>query len=83
MLRSFTRGGGTLLTGPPGWKDPSAAGDRSRCEKAETGAAERYLARRAIHDRTAQPGRAAVQRLVDAVELGGSGRWQDRSWCTW
>jgi hypothetical protein len=25
ILRAFTRGGGTLLTGPPGWKDPTAA----------------------------------------------------------
>ena len=25
ILRSFTRGGGTLLTGPPGWKDEGAA----------------------------------------------------------
>ena len=31
ILRNFTRGGGTLLTGPPGWKDPTAAsGGRSR-----------------------------------------------------
>ncbi len=28
ILRNFTRGGGTLLTGPPGWKDSSPKGDR-------------------------------------------------------
>ena len=26
VLRAFTRSGGTLLTGPPGWKDQSPAG---------------------------------------------------------
>jgi len=26
ILRNFTRGGGTLLTGPPGWKDEGATG---------------------------------------------------------
>ena len=35
VLRAFTRGGGTLLTGPPGWKDPTPAGDRITLEKAE------------------------------------------------
>ena len=27
ILRNFTRGGGTLLTGPPGWQDQGAAGN--------------------------------------------------------
>jgi len=35
ILRTFTRGGGTLLTGPPGWKDPSAAAGSITLEKAE------------------------------------------------
>jgi hypothetical protein len=36
VLRSFTRSGGTLLTGPPGWKAPTAAnGDQITLEKAE------------------------------------------------
>ena len=26
ILRNFTRAGGTLLTGPPGWKDEAATG---------------------------------------------------------
>ena len=34
-LRAFTRGGGTLLTGPPGWKDPAAAAGSITLEKAE------------------------------------------------
>jgi hypothetical protein len=34
-LRAFTRGGGTLLTGPPGWKDQKPAGDRITLDKAE------------------------------------------------
>jgi hypothetical protein len=35
VLRGFARGGGTLLTGPPGWKDRSPGGDRITLEKAE------------------------------------------------
>jgi len=35
VLRTFTRGGGTLLTGPPGWKDPTAAAGSITLEKAE------------------------------------------------
>ncbi|MGA2268970.1 MAG: hypothetical protein ABSH44_10925 [Bryobacteraceae bacterium] len=35
VLRNFTRSGGMLLTGPPGWKDPSPPGDRITFEKAE------------------------------------------------
>ena len=35
ILRGFTRGGGTLLTGPPGWKDPTAAAGSITLEKAE------------------------------------------------
>jgi hypothetical protein len=35
VLRNFTRSGGTLLTGPPGWKDQSPNGDRITLEKAE------------------------------------------------
>ena len=34
ILRNFTRGGGTLLTGPPGWKDQSP-GDSITLDKAE------------------------------------------------
>lgn len=35
VLRGFTRGGGTLLTGPPGWKDPTPATGKITLEKAE------------------------------------------------
>jgi hypothetical protein len=35
VLRAFTRGGGTLLTGPPGWKDPTAVEGTITLEKAE------------------------------------------------
>jgi hypothetical protein len=35
ILRGFTRGGGTLLTGPPGWKDPAPVAGRITLEKAE------------------------------------------------
>jgi hypothetical protein len=35
ILRGFTRGGGTLLTGPPGWKDQGPTNDRITLEKAE------------------------------------------------
>jgi hypothetical protein len=35
ILRAFTRGGGTLLTGPPGWKDPAAAAGSITLEKAD------------------------------------------------
>ena len=35
VLRGFTRGGGTLLTGPPGWKDPTPTGGQITLEKAE------------------------------------------------
>src|ERR1039457_4128420 len=35
ILRAFTRGGGTLLTGPPGWKDPTAVAGSITLEKAE------------------------------------------------
>lgn len=34
-LRAFTRGGGALLTGPPGWKDQKPEGDRITLDKAE------------------------------------------------
>jgi hypothetical protein len=35
VLRGFARGGGMLLSGPPGWKDPAAAGGAITLEKAE------------------------------------------------
>ena len=35
ILRAFTRGGGALLTGPPGWKDQKPEGDRITLDKAE------------------------------------------------
>jgi hypothetical protein len=35
VLRAFTRGGGTLLTGPPGWKDPTPGGGKITLENAE------------------------------------------------
>jgi hypothetical protein len=35
ILLAFTRGGGTLLSGPPGWKDPTAAPGSITLEKAE------------------------------------------------
>ncbi len=35
VLRNFTRSGGTLLTGPPGWKDPTPHGSSITLEKAE------------------------------------------------
>ena len=35
ILRGFTRRGGTLLSGPPGWKDPPAAEGSITLEKAE------------------------------------------------
>lgn len=35
ILRAFTRAGGTLLTGPPGWKDQSPKGDRITLDQAE------------------------------------------------
>jgi hypothetical protein len=34
-LRGFARGGGTLLNGPPGWKDPAPAGSAITLEKSE------------------------------------------------
>ena len=35
VLRGFARGGGTLLNGPPGWKDPAPSGSAITLEKAE------------------------------------------------
>ncbi|HTP34989.1 MAG TPA: hypothetical protein VMJ75_22590 [Candidatus Acidoferrales bacterium] len=35
VLRGFARGGGTLLNGPPGWKDPAPAGGAITLEKPE------------------------------------------------
>ena len=35
VLRDFTRSGGMLLTGPPGWKDQSPQGDKITLDKAE------------------------------------------------
>jgi hypothetical protein len=35
ILRGFTRGGGTLLTGPPGWKDEGPTSERITLDKAE------------------------------------------------
>jgi hypothetical protein len=35
VLRNFTRSGGMLLTGPPGWKDQSPPGDKITLDKAE------------------------------------------------
>ncbi len=35
ILRNFTRSGGTLLTGPPGWKDPTPNGGNITLDKAE------------------------------------------------
>jgi hypothetical protein len=35
VLRNFTRSGGMLLTGPPGWKDQSPQGDKITLDKAE------------------------------------------------
>src|SRR5215471_14703565 len=35
VLRGFTRNGGTLLNGPPGWKDPAPVGGAITLEKPE------------------------------------------------
>ena len=35
ILRGFTRGGGMLLSGPPGWRDPAPTGGAITLEKAE------------------------------------------------
>lgn len=35
VLRNFARAGGTLLTGPPGWKDQAPAGERITLDKKE------------------------------------------------
>jgi hypothetical protein len=35
VLRDFTRSGGTLLTGPPGWKDEAPRGDRITLDGAQ------------------------------------------------
>ena len=35
VLRSFTRGGGTLLSGPPGWKFPMLDADRISLDEAQ------------------------------------------------
>src|ERR1019366_7735994 len=35
VLRDFTRSGGTLLTGPPGWTDAAPAGDKITLDKPE------------------------------------------------
>lgn len=35
VLRDFTRSGGTLLTGPPGWTDQAPAGNKITLDKAE------------------------------------------------
>jgi hypothetical protein len=35
VLRDFTRSGGTLLTGPPGWRDEGAQGDSITLDKKE------------------------------------------------
>jgi hypothetical protein len=35
ILRNFARAGGTLLTGPPGWKDQAPNGDRITLDKQE------------------------------------------------
>jgi hypothetical protein len=35
VLRDFTRSGGTLLTGPPGWTDEAPAGDKITLDKRE------------------------------------------------
>jgi hypothetical protein len=35
ILRAFTRSGGMMLSGPPGWKDPAPAGGAITLEKAE------------------------------------------------
>jgi len=35
VLRGFTRGGGTLLTGPPGWKDPTPTAGKITLEQAD------------------------------------------------
>lgn len=35
LLRSFTRSGGTLLSGPPGWKFPMPEGDRITLDEAQ------------------------------------------------
>ncbi len=34
-LRAFTRSGGTLLTGPPGWKDPAPGAGKITLERAQ------------------------------------------------
>ncbi len=35
ILRNFARGGGTLLTGPPGWRDQAPSGERITLDKQE------------------------------------------------
>ena len=66
---------------PAGKTPPRQPADHAG--EGRTGTAQRYLARRQFHDRPAQHGRAAVQRLVDAVQLPGRARTARRPSCTW
>ena len=82
ILRGFTRGGEHAAHRPSRMEGP-AARRQDHARQSGARAPQRHLARREHHDRPPQPRRAAVQRLVDAVERAGGGRRQDGGRCTW
>ena len=67
VLRGFTRKGGTLLTGPPGWKD-QGGGESITLDKAELERLNDIWRDVNSHGGAPQPGCAPVQRLGDALE---------------
>ena len=46
VLRAFTRAGNTMLSGPPGWKKPSAGQITLELEEGRVAAPQRHVARR-------------------------------------
>jgi hypothetical protein len=60
ILRDFTRGGGTLLTAPPGWKFPPQRPGQNQARRQGSGKDRQHLERSELDDGPPQPWGAAV-----------------------
>jgi hypothetical protein len=75
-LRSFTRSGGTLLSGPPGWKFPPPQEGRITLEEKDLERLNEIWREVNSLRRSSQPRRTPVQRRRNALQPAGQSRWQ-------
>ena len=76
VLKAFTRGGGTLLTGPPGWKFETLRKDEITLGKTDLDRLDEIWKDLNSSDRTHESGRSSVQRIQHAVQSARDRRRQ-------